>query len=381
MICNRSCLLVAVVCAGLLLLSLPPCASATPSYVQTNLVSDVPGLAAVTDPNLKNPWGMSFATTSPFWISNQATNTSTLYDGAGNIIPLVVSIPPIGLPQGPTGQVFNGTSGFVLPNGNPALFLFATLDGQIQGWNPAAGTTAVNAATTPGAIYTGLANGSVGSSNYLYAADTTGHINVFDSSFNNVTNTLFAGKFVDPNALPGFTPFNIQNINGNLFVMYADTPNGVALPGGFVDEFDSSGNLISRIATGGDLFAPWGITLAPQRGFGAFGGDLLIGQFGSGEILVYDPTTDQFLGILSGKNGLPIINSSLWALDFRTGGTHDDPNALYFTAGINGQADGLFGKITATPEPSTISLAFAALGALGGGHLIRRKRYGQHRNN
>ena len=372
--CNRSKLSVATICATLLLVVLPQALSASTIYKQTNLVSDIPGLAVTTDPNMKNPWGVSFGATSPFWVSNQGTNTATLYDGAGNIIPLVVSTPPLGgPPQGPTGQVFNGTSSFVLPNGNPALFLFSTLDGQIMGWNGNAGTTAVNVATVAGTPFTGLANGSVGSSNYLYAASPTGQIKVFDGSFTDVTSTTFAGKFTDPNAVAGFNPYNVQNINGNIYVTYANAPKGIATPGGFVDEFDSSGNLLQRIATGGSLFAPWGLTLAPA-GFGTFGGDLLIGQFGSGEILAFDPVTNQFLGTVDDVNG-PIVNSGLWALKFRTGGANTDPNTLYFTAGINGEADGLFGAIAPTPEPGTLSLMFTAFGSLGGGTLLwRRKR-------
>ena len=357
--------------AFVLLLFVCPSLNAGQVYLQTNLVSDVPGLAANTDPNLKNPWGVSFFPTSPFWVSNQGSGNSTLYDGAGNIVPLVVSIAPIGVPNGPTGQVANGTSGFNLPNGNPALFLFDTLDGQLLGWNGGAGTTAVNVATTPGAIYTGLANGSSGGANFLYAADATGHINVFDTNFANVTGTMFAGKFVDPKALPGFNPFNIQNINGNLFVTYAHNVMGVGQPGGFVDEFDTSGNFMQRIATNGALFAPWGITLAPST-FGAFGGDLLIGQFGDGQILAYDPTTHAFLGALDDKNGMPIVNPFLWALDFRTGGTNDNLNALYFTAGLNNQQDGLFGKLAPTPEPGTITLLLAAMGSVSGLHRWRK---------
>jgi uncharacterized protein (TIGR03118 family) len=372
MTCNRPTLSVAAICTILLLAVLTQGLSASTIYTQTNLVSDIPGLAVTTDPNLKNPWGVSFGTTSPFWVSNQRTNTSTLYDGAGNIIPLVVSTPTIGIPQGPTGQVFNGTTNFVLSNGSPAVFLFATLDGQILGWNGGAGTTALHAATTPGAIFTGLANGNVGSANYLYAASNTGHINVFDANFQDVTNTTFAGKFSDPNALPGFNPYNIQNINGNIYVTYANVPMGVAHPGGFVDEFDSSGNLLKRIATGGSLFAPWGITLAPS-GFGSFSNDLLIGQFGSGEILAFDPVTNQFLGTVDDRSG-PIVNSGLWALKFRTGGPNTNPDTLYFTAGINGEADGLFGSIAPAPEPGTLSLMLTALGSLGGTLVWRRKR-------
>lgn len=360
--------------AVLLLCVVCPSLNAGTIYLQTNLVSDVPGVAAVTDPNLKNPWGVSFSPTSPFWVSDQGTGLSTLYDGAGNIIPLVVSIPAIGFPSGPTGQVFNGTSSFGLSDGMPARFLFDTLDGQLLGWNGGEGTTAVNVATTPGALYTGLATGSVGAANYLYAADNTGHINVFDTNFTNVTSTTFAGKFVDPNALPGFNPFNIQNIGGNIYVTYAKVNMmGVGQPGGFVDEFDSSGNLLKRIATSGGLYAPWGITLAPA-GWGSFGGDLLIGQFGDGQILVYDPTTDTFLGTIDGKNGLPIVNPFLWALEFRTGGPNVNLNALYFTAGYNNQLDGLFGEITPSPEPGTMMLLLAAMGSFGARHWLRRAK-------
>lgn len=347
-----------------------PNLNAASIYLQTNLVSDVPGLAATTDPNLKNPWGVSFSPTSPFWVSDQATGLATLYDGAGNIVPLVVTVPSIGIPSGPTGQVFNGSTSFNLPNGNPAHFLFDTLDGQLLGWN--GGTTAVNVVTTSGAAYTGLAMGNAGGANYLYAADNTGHINVFDTNFTNVTSTTFAGKFVDPNALQGFNPFNIQDIGGNLYVTYASVNSmGVGQPGGFVDEFDSSGNLLKRIATNGGLYAPWGITFAPSR-FGSFAGDLLIGQFGDGQILAYDPNTDVFLGTIDGKNGMPIVNPFLWALEFRTGGTNVNTDALYFTAGYNNQLDGLFGEIAPAPEPGTITLLLTAMGSIGGLHRLRR---------
>jgi uncharacterized protein (TIGR03118 family) len=356
-------------CVVLLLCAFCESLSAGTIYTQTNLVSDVPGLAAWTDANLKNPWGVSFSPTSPFWVSDQGSNVSTLYDGVGTPIPLVVSIPPIGVPPGPTGQVFNGTTSFNLPNGMPAKFLFDTLDGQLLGWN--GGTTAVNVATTSGAVYTGLAIGSVGSANYLYAADSTGHINVFDTNFTNVTSTTFGGKFVDPGAVAGFNPFNMQNIGGNIYVTYAALAGPVGLPGGFVDEFDSSGNFLKRIATGGPLYAPWGITLAPST-FGTLGGDLLVGQFGDGQILAYNPTTDTLVGTLNGPGGTPIVNPFLWSLQFRTGGPNVNLNALYFTAGYNNQIDGLFGAI-GTPEPGTITLLLAAMGSFGTRHLLRKK--------
>jgi uncharacterized protein (TIGR03118 family) len=326
------------------------------SFTQTNLVSDVPGLAHTTDPNLKNPWGVSFAATSPFWVSNQITGTSTLYDGAGNITPLVVTIPAGATPpSGPTGQVSNNASAGFLVNGTRSNFIFDTLNGTIAAWNGSAGTTAVQMAATAGAIYTGLAQDTTGGSTYLYAANSTGNIHVFNSSWTDVTGTTFAGKFVDPSPVAGLTPFNIQTVGSNLYVTYAQlTPMGAPLPGGYVDEFDANGNFIKRIATGGPLSAPWGITLAPAN-FGSFSNDLLIGNFGNGEILAYDATTDLFLGTLNGANGQPLVNPFLWALDTRTGGANVNTDALYFTAGINNQADGLFGEITATtPEPATI---------------------------
>jgi uncharacterized protein (TIGR03118 family) len=324
------------------------------SFTQTNLVSDVPNLAKTTDPNLKNPWGVSFAPTSPFWISNQGSGNSTLYDGAGNIVPLVVSIPPGATPpSGPTGQVFNASPGFLLGNGNKAAFIFDTLNGTIAGWN--GGTAAQQIVSTPGTVYTGLAQNTSGASTFLYAASPTGQIHVFDSSWNEVTGTTFAGKFADPNLPAGLAPFNIQSVGSNLYVTYASlSPMGAPMPGGVVDEFDASGNLIKRVATGGPLSAPWGITLAPAK-FGSFSNDLLVGNFGNGEILVYDPTTGAFLGTIDGKNGQPLVNDFLWALETRTGGTNVNLDAVYFTAGIHGEQDGLFGELTAnTPEPATI---------------------------
>ena len=314
------------------------------SFTQTNLVSNVPNLANTTDPNLKNPWGVSFSETSPFWISNQASGNSTLYDGAGNIAPLVVTIPGGGPPSGPSGQVFNSAPGFTLSNGNSALFIFDTLNGTIAGWNGGLGTTAQTVVPTSGAVYTGLTQNTSNGSTYLYAADSTGTIHVFNSTWHDVTNTTFAGKFADPSLPAGFTPFNVQSIGSDIYVTYAGSS------GGFVDEFDSSGNFIKRIASGGPLSSPWGITLAPA-GFGSFSNDLLIGNFGNGEILAYNPMTDAFIGTIDGKNGQPLVNDFLWSLETRTGGTNTNLNAVYFTAGIDNQQDGLFGEITANPSP------------------------------
>ncbi len=350
-----------------LALAIAPACVQADTFTQTNLVSDVSGLAANTDPNLKNPWGVSFSPTSPFWVSDQATGVATLYNATGVPNALVVTIPGTTTgPQGPTGQVFNSTTGFLLTNGNglKATFIFDGLNGVISGWN---GTTAVVQATTPGAVYTGLALATSATGPTLYAANSTpgGGINVFSSGF--APETL-AGNFTDPNLPAGFVPFNIQNLNGNLYVTYM----GSSLSGGIVDEYDTNGNFITRIATNGPLAAPWGIVFAPS-GFGAYSNDLLIGNFGNGEIDVYDPTTDAFLGTLDGSNGQPLVNDFLWALETRAPGGTFDPNAVYFTAGINGQQDGLFGEITAnTPEPSTIVGTATGLIALALAGLRRR---------
>jgi len=329
---------------------------------QANLTSDIPGEAQNTDPNLKNPWGVSFSLTSPFWISNQVSGNATLFNAAGvpfpAATPLVVTTPP----GSPTGQVFNGTMDFQV-NGTAAHFIFATLGGTIDAWT--GGTTATVQATTAGAAYTGLALANNSSGNFLYAANFAGGlIDVFNSTFAPAT---LSGSFSDPNLPTGYTPYNIQNINGNLYVEYSmGFTKGAGL--GIVDEFDSNGNFIRRVVSaGGVLNLPWGITTAPA-GFGPFGGDLLVGNLGDGKINAFDPTTGAFVGVLSDSHGNPIVNDGLWALAFRTAPGYN-PNSLYFTAGINGQKDGLFGTITPTPEPATF-----LVGALGLAFLFVVKR-------
>jgi uncharacterized protein (TIGR03118 family) len=328
-------------------------------FAQINLVSDIPGMAAATDANLKNPWGMSFTPTSPFWVSNQGSNKATLYNAlASSIVQgLVVTTPTAGLPTGPTGptgQVFNSTaSSFKIPGPSAtmvkATFLFDTLDGTIQGWNPASNggmTSSEIVVTVPNAVFTGLALASASSADYLYAADATGHILVFDSAFSNVSSTTFAGKFVDPNPVAGFTPYNIANLGGNLFVTYAAVgPMGVPLPGGYVDEFDTSGTFIKRVATGGAINTPWGLAIAPA-GFGNFGGDLLVGNLYDSVINAYNLTSGNSDGSIKVNSGFasPV---GLWALAFGNG-TTGFANTLYFTSGINDQKDGLFGAITLT---------------------------------
>ncbi len=352
-------------------LAFTPVLSHADSYTQTNLVSDIPGMANNTDPNLKNPWGIANSATSPFWIADQASGRSTLYNGAGTPQALVVTIPgSASPPTGPTGTVFNSAGAGFLVGGSPALFIFDNLNGTISAWNGGAGTTAVLQATTAGAVYTGLAQATNASGNFLYAANSGmgAGINVFSSTW---APTILSGSFTDPNLPSGLVPFNIQNIGGNLYVTYATLgPGGAPMPGGVVDEFDANGNFLKRIATGGDLFAPWGITLAPSN-FGAFSNDILIGNFGNGEILAYDATSDLFLGTLDGINGDPLVNDHLWALETRNAPGFN-PNAVYFSAGINDQADGLFGQFTLAPEPSSIVGTATGLLALA---FARVRRY------
>lgn len=321
------------------------------SFYQTNLVSDIPGLATVTDSNLKDPWGVSFSSTSPIWVSDRATGLTTLYNGVGKITPLVVTVPPGTSTTGPTGQVFAGGTSFLL-NGKSVNFIFDTLGGTIDAWN--GGTTATIVASTAGASYTGLALAN----NTLYAADFTsgGKVNVFNSSY---ASTTVSGGFTDPNIPAGYAPFNVQLLNGKLYVEYAKVNPGSPVPlpggGGFVDVFDTNGNLLQHLASNGPLDAPWGVTLAPAA-FGAFGGDLLVGNFGNGEINAFNPANGAFVGTLSDSHGNPIVNSGLWSITFDLPNGAPgalNPDELYFTAGLNQGSDGLFGDIMAIPEPAT----------------------------
>jgi uncharacterized protein (TIGR03118 family) len=352
-------------CLAILLAA--PIAARAGFYQQVNLASDVPGLAKFTDPNLKNPWGMSSSPTSPFWVSNQGSGNSTLYNGAGQPQALVVTVPGDG---GPTGQVFNTSSDFQLATGGKSLFIFANLNGSISAWNGAQGMTAVVEATTPGAAYTGLAMGNNGTENLLYAADSPGNkIDVFDGSFHSVT---LSGGFVDTNLGAGFTVYNIQALGGVLYVTYENESAG----GGVVDAYDFNGNFLHRVTSNdasGPLQSPWGLALAPST-FGPFGGALLVGNEDDGHISAFDPTTGKFLGQLLDRDGNPLANAGLWGLRFGNGGNGGNPNTLYFAAGINGEVDGLIGAITFVPEPSSIimsSLGFAAVAALG---WTRRRR-------
>jgi uncharacterized protein (TIGR03118 family) len=348
------------------------------SFTQTNLVSDIPGLAVTTDPNLVNPWGMAETATSPFWVSDNGSSLATLYNTAGTAQGLVVSMPTNG--GMPTGQVFSGTANF-----NGDLFIFATENGTINGWRGALGTTAeVLYGNTINSVYKGLASGVSGGNQYLYAADFhNGMVAVFPGT----GAPALPGSFIDPSLPAGYAPFNVANINGLLCVTYAVQDaakhDDVAGAGnGIVDVFNLDGTFVKRLVSNGELNSPWGMALAPN-GFGIFGNDLLIGNFGDGTIDAYDPVTGVWLGKLDGTNGMPLVDQGLWGLMFGNGGNGGSASDLYFTAGIPGTGNvedhGLFGSIaptsgsTPTPEPGTLAL-------LGSGMLgliaIARRRNG-----
>src|SRR6266404_2592563 len=341
------------------------------TYVQTNLVSDISGLALHTDPNLHNPWGTSVGPGSPIWVSDNETGVTTLYDGAGNPQPapgngqLVVAIPapPSAAPGtsgAPTGQAFNtfdpASSDFVISEGGASgtsFFVFATENGIIAGWNPHVDlthaviavdrSTATDDAGDVGAVYKGLTLVTTPAGKFLYASNFRfGMVDVFDSHFNLVN------SFADPTVPAGFAPFGIHNIGGNLFATFAkqdtDKHDDVAHPAnGFVDLFAPNGDLLQRLVSRGMLDSPWAVTLAPPT-FGVFGGEILVGNFGDGRINVYDPSSGEFLGRLSSAKG-PVTIPGLWGLRFAPMTPGAGPNTLYFTAGINDEADGLFGDI------------------------------------
>ena len=326
-------------------------AAATPAaeqnaYVQHNLVSDGTIPADHTDGLLVNAWGLTSLPGSPWWVADNETSVSTLYNADGTPRSLVVSVP-----NHPTGAVSNTGPDFVVGSG-PALFLFATEEGKILGWNMSVGTTAQVVADKSGedAIFKGLAIAG----DRLYATDFhNGKVDVFDGSFGDVNTP---GAFVDPAIPAGFAPFGIQNIGGDIFVTYAkqdaDHEDDVAGQGlGFVDEFDTSGALIARVAQRGQLNSPWGLALAPAS-FGRFGGDLLVGNFGDGQITAFGrEPTGRFepLGQLRTESGSVLTIDGLWALQFGKGALANNgpTDSLFFTAGPDDESHGLFGTIRA----------------------------------
>ncbi len=366
-------LLAAMATTVLLLLALPGATGAASAqgagfYQQRNLVSDLPNIAKFQDPNLVNAWGLSHSPGGPWQVSDNGTGFSTQYKGNGMAVPPAVTIPPpSGSPAGttaaPTGNVFNGTSDFIITEGGasgPSQFLFATEDGTISGWNPTVDLTqarlAVDRSTVRqgkfvGAVYKGLTLGHNSSGNFLFATDFRfGAVEMFDAHFRLVTSFTDAQLSSDcPLRGQCFAPFGIQNIGGELYVTYAlqnaahhDDMAGAG--NGFVDVFDTLGNLLRRFASRGTLNSPWGLAPAPA-GFGQFSNDVLVGNFGDGRINAFDPGAGAFLGQLQNASGQPIAINGLWGLAFGNGGLAGDTNALFFASGLNDEADGLFGSL------------------------------------
>ena len=314
-------------------------------YTRENLVTDVSGIAPNSDPNLVNPWGIAALPTSPWWAADEATGLSTIYDGTGVVMSLVVTIPPTATstePTGhPTGIVANSTTDF-----GGSKFIFASLDGGISSW--ATGTTAVlkvdNAAT---AAYTGLTSALRGTANTLYAANfRAGTVEAYDTNF--VPVALGQDAFKDVLLPADFAPFNVQAINGLLYVAFAkrsaegDEERGPGL--GAVDVFTPSGQLVRRLKHGPYMNAPWGVALAPAD-FGDFSNSLLVGQFGSGFIAAFDANTGTFKGVLKSSDGSPIRIRFLWGIGFGNGGPAGPTNNLYFAAGPRDETHGVFGRL------------------------------------
>jgi uncharacterized protein (TIGR03118 family) len=345
-------------------------------YQQTNLVSDIMGMAPTHDPNLKNPWGLTRSSGSPWWVANNNSGTSTLYDGTGAIIPIngtgVVIVPPPGFAPGtqsaPTGIVFNGSAtDFLLKTGKSAHFIFATEDGTISAW--AGGVNAElevdnsDNGSSHGAVYKGATSGEIDGHKYLYVTNfRSGKVEVYDTKFKRVH--LGEDAF-DPDgdcdrdshrdcdedhAREGFAPFNIQNIGGSIFVTYAkqngpkhDDVAGTGL--GFVEIFTPKGRHIGHLEHGDWFNAPWGVVWT-TRDFGEFSNAILVGNFGSGWIAAFNGFTYKFEGFLRNPDNSLITIDGLWSLTFGNDAGAGPANTLFFTAGINNEQDGLFGTIT-----------------------------------
>lgn len=337
--------------AAVVLAALPAAARSASDnvYTVTNLVSDVSGVAPNTDSNLVNAWGLTSTPGSPWWVADNETNVSTIYRASGATARAAVPVL-----SAPTGAVSNTTSNFVITDGTtsaPATFLFATEEGTILGFSSTvSGSQTFLAASSPGAIYKGLAIAD----DRLYATDFHhGRVDVFDGSFQPVET---AGAFVDPGIPAGYAPFGIQNVGGKIVVTYAkqdaDQEDDVAGQGlGFVDMFSTTGTFLGRVATHGQLNSPWGIAIAPAD-FGRFSNDLLIGNFGDGQISAFEPQLDgsfELVGQLRTSNHKVLTIDGLWALQFGKGATTNNgpTNTLFFTAGPDEESHGLFGTITA----------------------------------
>jgi uncharacterized protein (TIGR03118 family) len=362
------------------------CAAGTPgahaAFQQTDLASDLPGLAAHQNAQLVDPWGIAAATASSFWIANHGSGVATVHDATGASPATVIAVPPAAgssAPSRPTGVVLNSTSAFPIFT-TRALAIFATETGTVSAWNPAAGSTAVRLIdnSAAGSRYTGLTLLDAGASSRLYAADFgQAAIHTFDASFSPLT---LSGNFLDPGLPAGYAPFNVQELSGTLYVTYAQADTaGAPKTGaglGLVNAFDTNGNLLRRLVSPGTLDAPWGLALASAT-FAEFPGALLVGSFGDGIIRAFDPATGTLLGALSGVSGDPIVNAGLHGLRFGDGpgGAAD---TLYFTAGIAGAGSvgdhGLFGSLAVAPvpEPAMAMLFAFGLAAVVLGARVRR---------
>jgi len=333
-------------------------------FMQTDLVSNLAGQAPVTDAHLVNAWGLAHTAAGPWWVADNHSGVSTVYDGNGTPFPvgspLIVTIPPPngsapGAQAAPTGMVVNTTSDFVVSQGGasaPALFIFATEDGTISGWSQSVNVSEAVLVVDDSdqeAIYKGLAIGSDAGRSRLYTTDFHGGtVDVYDGSFEEIESS---SAFTDSNIPAGFAPFGIQNVNGKIYVTYAkqDEDKEDDLPGlgnGYVDVFETDGTFVRRFASQGQLNSPWGIVQAPAS-FGQFGGAILIGNFGDGHINAFNATSAAFLGQLDQPGGGAIVIEGLWALVFGNGASAGSADALFFTAGPNDEEDGLFGMLTA----------------------------------
>lgn len=322
--------------------------AAQAQYVQTNLVSDGFVPARHVDSNLVNPWGLAFSGSGPWWVADNGKAVSTVYDGSGNpfpaVNPLVVNVRPLGT-SAPTGLVANTETDpdFTITKSGttkPSVFIFATEDGRIEGWNPQVDfNNTVVAVTTPNAVYKGatMLNDRLFVTNFH-----SGFVEVYNENFDKID------QFKDSSLPAGYAPFGIQNIGGVLYVTFAlqnsEKHDDVAGAGnGYVDKFTSGGVLIARFATRGVLNSPWGIAKAPS-GFGPASGDILIGNFGDGKINVFTPQ-GAFVKAMFDNHGKVIVNPGLWSIKFGNGGNAGSTHSLFFTAGLNHEADGLFGRI------------------------------------
>jgi uncharacterized protein (TIGR03118 family) len=325
------------------------------AYTVHNIISNVQGAADHTDPHLKNGWGLDSVGGSPWWVANNHDDTSTLYTAAGGINSLVVTVT-----GGPTGLVGNvgGANSFQVTKGTTtarAAFLFASEDGKIRGWNPSVDPTVaqVGYSSPDGASYKGLAIAALQTGDRLYAADfPNAKVDMLDANFGLVSND---STFVDPTLPDGYAPFGIRVLAGKVYVAYAkqdeeheDEVAGQSL--GFVDAYSTDGSFEDRVVTRGQLNAPWGLAIAPVEGFGRFSGDLLVGNFGDGQINAYEQLGNgrfEYRGALRGEDGKPLTIDGLWAIEFGRMGNNGSPDTLFFTAGPNDENDGLFGSIKA----------------------------------